>query len=73
MLIDRQILDFQKRRSHDLASRKMVHSALVASIAGPIRRRTLTAVERTHARGFPSALAESGPPLMPFKQTTFGP
>ncbi len=40
----RQILDFQKYRSNDLVSRKMVHSAMVASIATPIVTRTLTAV-----------------------------
>ena len=48
----RQILDFQKYRSNDLVSRKMVHTALVASIATPIVTRTLTACDpRTAIRG----------------------
>jgi hypothetical protein len=46
----RQILDFQNNASNDLASRKMVHTALVASIASPMVTRTLAAAGQPRAR-----------------------
>src|SRR5271166_5270936 len=49
--IDR-FLTFRTKRSNDLVSRKMVHSAMVASIAGPIATRRPTAADpRTAIRG----------------------
>src|SRR5271165_1786493 len=43
-------LTFRKKQSNYLGSRKMVHSAMAASIAGPIFTRTLTAAEQPRAR-----------------------
>ncbi len=70
-LIDK-LLTFRKIQSNCLASRKMVHPAMVASIASPIVRSALTAVEPTaHLLYDLNPPKSPEGPAQPFEKTRF--